>query len=114
MEGRMNRLSSMCVLAGLSCMAFTALAHAKPVKSGALDICQIIDEGTTTQSNGVETCCATEKRGEYDDGMVIYGTQYCVACVAGTDECEMVEVGRSRQETIRALQKSLEGTITGN
>ncbi len=115
----MNRYYLMCMLAALSCAAFAATATAKPVKSGALDICQIIDEGTTTQSNGVETCCATEKRGEYDDGMVIYGAQYCVACLAGTDECEMVEVGRNQQETIRALQKSLattpkQGTVTGN
>jgi len=115
----MNRLSLMCVLAALSCAAFAAPALAKPVKSGAMDICQIIDEGTTSQSGGVEVCCATEKRGEYDDGMVIYGNQYCVACETGTDNCELVEAGRNRQETIRTLKKSLantpqQGTVTGN
>jgi len=115
----MNRYSLMCALAALSCAAFAAPAAAKPVKSGAMDICQAIDEGTTTQSGNVEICCATEKRGEYDDGMVIYGNRYCVACMSGTDDCEMVEVGRSQTEAIRTLKKSLaktpqQGTVTGN
>ena len=116
----MNRYFLMCsMLAALCSSAFAAPAAAKPVKSGAMDICQAIDEGTTSQSGNVTICCATEKRGEYDDGMVIYGSQYCVACMTGTDDCEMVEVGRSQQDAIRTLKKSLattpqQGTITGN
>jgi hypothetical protein len=119
MEGRMNRLSLMCVIGVLSCAAFAAPALAKPVKSGALDICQAIDEGTTTQAGNMTFCCATEKRGEYDDGMVIYGERYCVACVTGTDDCEWVEVTRSQPETIRNLKEALstppkQGTVTRN
>lgn len=115
----MNRFPLMCMLAALSCTALAAPALAVPVKSGAMDICQAIDEGTTSQSGDVTVCCATEKRGEYDDGMVIYGAQYCVACVTGTDSCEWIEVGRSQPQAIRDVKKALavtpkQGIVTGN
>lgn len=66
----------------------------RPVLDGAMQICQIIDGGETITIDGVETCCATEII-EFDDGLELYGRQYCVSCVEGTDNC--VEYDQSRQ-----------------
>jgi hypothetical protein len=50
-------------------------AAAKPVKSGALEICQL-DGGTIhTRPDGSKSCCATPKGAQY----------YCIIC--GKDGC---------------------------
>jgi hypothetical protein len=102
----MNRTSfAFAVLFGLTIAG--AGAQAEPVMHGAMDICQAVDEGTTTVSNGVEVCCAQEVT-EYDDGHIDFGEKYCVACVAGTDNCVYEEVARNtQQQTIRNMTKSL-------
>jgi len=82
----MNRISfGIALVLG---MTFTfATAHAeRRVMSGALDICQSVDNGTTIIENGVEACCAQEVT-EFDDGHIEFGANYCVACTVGTDDC---------------------------
>jgi hypothetical protein len=114
----MNKIFlAFAILFGL--VVTSAAAQAEAVKHGAIDICQAIDGGTTQQQGEYEVCCATETM-EYDDGMVIYGQQYCVACHQGGDSCWLSEVGRNTQaQTIRNLKKALavtpkQGTVTGN
>ena len=102
----MNRTSlAFAVLIGLT---FTgAGAKAEPVMHGAMDICQAVDDGTTTVSNGVEVCCAQEVT-EFDDGHIDFGEKYCVACFAGTDNCVYEEVARNtQQQTVRNITKAL-------
>jgi hypothetical protein len=61
-------------------------ASAKPVKHGALEICEIIDGGSTQTGgwNGdIERCCARQQGGTDD------GRYYCVTCrPPGSDNCE--------------------------
>ena len=58
----------------------------KPVLSGAMDICKIVDGGEVTVEDGQEKCCAQEVT-EYDNGHIDYGAEYCVTCAQGTDVC---------------------------
>jgi hypothetical protein len=64
----------------------TITATAKPVKHGALEICEIIDGGSTQTGgwNGdIERCCARQQGGTDD------GRYYCVTCrPPGSDNCE--------------------------
>jgi hypothetical protein len=86
---------------------------------GAMDICQTVDNGAITESNGMESCCAQEVT-EYDNGLIDFGEKYCVVCIAGTDICDRQEVARNtQQQTLRNMTKSLAGKtkaapITGN
>ncbi len=102
----MNRTSfAFAVLFGLTIAG--AGAKAEPVMHGAMDICQAVDDGTTTVSNGMEVCCAQEVT-EYDNGHIDFGEKYCVACVTGTDNCVREEVARNtQQQTVRNMTKSL-------
>src|SRR6185503_21084184 len=72
----------------LLCVAGAAApAAAKPVKSGAMDICRIIDGGQTVVVDGTEVCCAHERRGDEDTGQGT-GHYYCVECdQPGSDNC---------------------------
>ena len=116
----MNRLSLMCVLAVIFCAAFAAPAGAadtRPVMSGAMDICQAVDNGESSVSNGVEVCCAQEVT-EFDDGHTDFGQNYCVACTQGTDDCVMWE-NTKNAPPMRDVKKALavtpkQGTVTGN
>jgi hypothetical protein len=108
MEGRMNRLPLTCVLAVLSCAAVAmpaGSATAERVMSGALDICQAIDQGTTVVKDGWEACCAQEVT-EYDDGHMDFGDKYCVACEQGTDNCYLFE-SAARPPSSQDIKKAL-------
>ena len=113
----MNRTSlAFAVLCGLT---FVGAAQAEPVMHGAMDICQAVDNGTTTMQNGLEVCCAQEVT-EFDNGHIDFGKKYCVACVAGTDSCVWEEVARTtQQQTVRNMTKALAAKtktapVTGN
>ena len=113
----MNRLSLVCVIGALSCVTFAGPALAEPVMSGALDICQTIDEGVTVVRDGVEACCAQQVN-ETDDGHIEFGDRYCVACVQGTDNCEYYP-NAWRTPPIREVKKTLttrtkQAPLTGN
>lgn len=57
----MYRTSLLRVLSAVLCLGVTApLASAKPVKSGAMQICQLVDGGTVSIVDGTEVCCATK------------------------------------------------------
>jgi hypothetical protein len=64
----------------------TIAVSAKPVMRGALEICEIIDGGTTQTGgmNGdIERCCARETSGSNT------GRYYCVTCrPPGSQNCE--------------------------
>jgi hypothetical protein len=69
-------------------------ARATKVKSGAMDICRIIDGGQYDTSSGTEVCCGKEVRGDEDPGQGT-GPAYCVVCdPPGSDDCETFTVGR--------------------
>lgn len=104
-----------------SSLMLVPLASAKnnrPVLSGAMDICKIVDGGTVTVENGQETCCAQEVT-EYDDGHVDFGANYCVTCAEGTDVCYITD-GTTRNYTATNIKKLLKTTkqrqapVTGN
>jgi hypothetical protein len=77
------------------CIAAPAApARAAKVKSGAMDICRIIDGGEYDASTGTEVCCGKEVRGDEDPGQGT-GPAYCVVCdPPGSDDCETFTVGR--------------------
>ena len=77
----------------------------KPVLSGAMDICKMIDGGTVTVENGQEKCCAQEVT-EYDDGHIEYGAEYCVTCAQGPDVCSISD-GATRNLTQSEIKKLL-------
>ena len=113
----MVRTSLMCMVAAISCVLVAAPAAAeRPVKSGALDVCQI-DGGEVEVIDGIEACCA-DSTTEFDDGHIDFGTEYCVACIEGTDDCTLYEQTR-RMPSMQQVKKSLslktkKATITGN
>ena len=118
----MNKIS-LSIPAVLLCIAVAApsadarFKRAKPVMSGAMDICQGVDNGESSVSNGVEVCCAQEVT-EFDDGHIDFGQNYCVACTEGTDDCVMWE-NTKNAPPMRDVKKALsvtpkQGTVTGN
>ncbi|MBA4098908.1 MAG: hypothetical protein C0484_19355 [Rhodospirillum sp.] len=116
----MNRIvlfGTVAALCGLALGVPEAEARRISVLHGAMDICQAIDGGHTEVSEGVETCCATETA-QYDDGIEIYGDDYCVVCVQGTETCYLEE-GKARTLTPNQVKKLLkskqkQGTILSN
>jgi hypothetical protein len=92
-------------------------ATAERVMSGALDMCQAIDNGTTVVRGGVEACCAQEVT-EFDNGHIEFGDRYCVACVQGTDNCEYYP-NAWRTPPLQEVRKTLttrtkQAPLTGN
>ena len=104
----MNRISLLgisAVLLGAAVAMPAGDAAAERVMSGALDICQAVDQGTTVVKDGWEACCAQEVT-EYDDGHIDFGEKYCVACQQGTDNCYRFE-SASRPPSSEAIKKAL-------
>jgi hypothetical protein len=78
-------------------------ALARPVKSGAMDICRVIDGGQVVVVDGTELCCAHEVRGDEETG---HGTGpfYCVECdPPGSDNCEESTERPGRPDAIDTL-----------
>ena len=79
----------------------------KSVMSGAMDICQAVDDGqTTVLDGGIELCCAQEVTQYDNSGHIDFGKEYCVACTQGTDDCVLWENTRnapSAQDVKKAL-----------
>jgi hypothetical protein len=106
-----NALLSIAVtLVAMTAAAVSAEAE-RPVKHGAMDICQAIDDGSTVVEDGIEACCAQEVT---PDGP---GEKYCVACVEGTDDCTFYD--NERQVDMKQVNKVLmqmqkQAPLTGN
>jgi hypothetical protein len=117
----MNRIALLGLVTAVSCsLMVTPPASAKndrPVLSGAMDICKIVDGGEVTVENGEEKCCAQEVT-EYDDGHIDFGADYCVTCAQGTDVCYISD-GATRHLTQTEIKKLLkhkpkQAPVTGN
>jgi hypothetical protein len=85
------------------CLAVAPAAHAARVKSGAMDICRIIDGGQVTTVEGTEVCCAKEVRGDEETGQGT-GAFYCVQCdPPGSDNCESFTAAGARPGLLNTM-----------
>lgn len=100
----------MAMIAALLCLAADVqplLAVGRKVKSGAMDICRIIDGGAVVIVDGTEICCAKERRGDDEEGQGT-GPHYCVQCdPPGSDNCEMWFGGRRLDPALTIMLGSI-------
>lgn len=87
------------VFAAVLCLGVTAQPLlAKPVKHGAIDICQV-DGGEVTVVDETEVCCAKDSHGKFR----------CVECdPPGSDNCEEWEASKAPGDrVVNILQTSI-------
>lgn len=97
----MQKGASLAATAVLICLTADVLPlHAQPrrrprgVAHGAMDICWAFDGGQRIEVEGVEVCCARERRGDDEQGQGT-GPAYCVECdPPGSDNCTLSYLGR--------------------